>query len=114
MTTQVFDRIFYVCSNCGNKGLIASVSVNLTYLILDGFCHCCRRAEATTFDLLEIDGWIRDKCDAPKPVRKERTGASVPLPMASASTGLCAVTPENVVIKPRPSPLHTLKKTTPP
>jgi hypothetical protein len=113
MATQVFNRIFYKCSKCRNKGLIASVSVNLTYLILDGFCHCCRRAEATTFDLLEIDRWIRDERDEPNPVRKERAGVSAALPTASALTGFCPVTPEGAVINPQSSPLPTLK-TTPP
>lgn len=55
MAAQLFDRIYFTCTKCGNKGLIASVSVNLTFVILDGFCHVCRRAEAATFDLLEID-----------------------------------------------------------
>jgi hypothetical protein len=54
------------------------VAVNLTYLILDGFCHCCRRSETATFDLLEIDAWVKAERDGPKLVPKERAGVSAP------------------------------------
>jgi hypothetical protein len=56
---QQFDRITFACGGCQSPGIIRSVAVNLTMLVLEGECPACKRGSRAAFDLMEIDARLR-------------------------------------------------------
>jgi hypothetical protein len=52
---QSFIQFKFTCPRCDSSGIILSASVNLTYLILEGFCPGCRKGVSRTYDLLLVD-----------------------------------------------------------
>ena len=55
-----FDEITYHCHACRTRGIIRSVAVNATAVILSGLCPHCGAASSRKFDLVEVDKWLRD------------------------------------------------------
>jgi len=64
MSLQAFRRIHFQCPECGGKGLISSAAINLTTVILYGFCTACCLASTKTYDLLEVDRNLNDGLQA--------------------------------------------------
>jgi hypothetical protein len=63
---QTFERIRFACKQCHAPSIILSVAINLTYVILEGFCVQCRRGVHTTVDLLKVDQYInREETEVP-------------------------------------------------
>jgi hypothetical protein len=89
MAPQTFERLRFCCKACGTPNLIRSASVNLTYVILEGFCHVCLRLSSMTVDLLRLDEALRaDDDNHPRDYLILETSAEPPAP-ARGITGRC-------------------------
>lgn len=64
---QAFDNVRFICPHCGIPGLIRSVALNATYVVVYGLCVVCLTNCVKTFDLLRIDHWLNDpECTSPE------------------------------------------------
>lgn len=52
---QSFIQFKFRCERCDSSGIVLSACINLTYLILEGFCPGCRKGASRTYDLLLVD-----------------------------------------------------------
>ena len=89
MQPQTFERVRFCCKACGTPNLIRSTSVNLTYVILEGFCHVCLRLSSVTIDLLRLDAALRsDSCVKSRAYLIVETSGEAAAP-AKGITGRC-------------------------
>ncbi len=79
--------------------LIRSASVNLTYVILEGFCHVCLRLTSMTVDLLKLDEALGSEEDTdPRSYLVVETSSESPAPTRGIAgrchcNGLCLECP---------------------
>ena len=85
------ERITFKCCACGNAGIIGSVALSLTYVVLEGVCIPCCRAFRRTIDLLELDARLKE--ESVQPVRKTATGENAE-PFDRLSRNLISIRPE--------------------
>ena len=60
LEASAYDRIQFLCPEWRREGFISGVWVSITRILLEGTCVSCQRGSLTSFDLLEVDSWIKE------------------------------------------------------
>jgi hypothetical protein len=58
---EVFDRITWRCPVCSGAGMLVAAWLSLTTVMLEATCTCCGIEAVRRFDLLAVDGWLKNE-----------------------------------------------------